>query len=129
VFDELVSMPTLLDHPNLSLEVLLVAVDKHQEPDAALRRRRGGWRTVDQRLREVRSRHRFDAVEDLAALVPAGLPPRFTTAELACAAGTSRDRAQRMAYCLKANGLFEPVGRTREGILYRAPLIRPDSPA
>jgi hypothetical protein len=119
LFDELVSMPTLLDHPNLSLEVVLVVVDKVQVPDASLRRRRGGWRTVDRRLREIRSRHRFEHVGDLAALVPAGIPPLFTTAELACAAGTSRDRAQKMAYCLRANGLFEPVRRTREGIIYR----------
>jgi hypothetical protein len=119
LFDELVSLPTMLDHPNLSLEVVLVAVDKIQEPDAALRRRRGGWRTVDRCLREIRSRHRFDGPGDLAALVPAGLPATFSTADLALAAGTSRVRAQKMAYCLRANELVEPVRRTRQGVLYQ----------
>ncbi|MEL7210059.1 MAG: hypothetical protein AAGK32_17820, partial [Actinomycetota bacterium] len=38
VFEELVSMPTLLDHPNLSLEVVLVSVTKIQEADPRARR-------------------------------------------------------------------------------------------
>lgn len=119
LFDELVSMPTVLDHPNLALEVVLAEVDKIQRADPALRRRRGGWRTIDRRLRAVRAHHRFDTVEDLAALAPVELPAEFTTADLAAAAGTSRVRAQRMAYCMRANGLFEPVERTVGGIRYR----------
>jgi hypothetical protein len=119
LFDELVSMPTLLDHPNLTIEAALVVIDKHQVADRRLNRGRGGWRTVDRELREVRSRHRFDSVRDLGLLLPGGLPPIFTTAELARAARTSKDRAQKMAYCLRANGLVEATGRTRQGIQYR----------
>ena len=47
LFDELVSIPTLLDHPNLSLEVVLFEERRVQVHDAALRRRRGGYRRVD----------------------------------------------------------------------------------
>lgn len=119
VFDELVSMPTVLDHPNLSVEVVLAEVDKIQHADPAMRRNRGGWRTVDRRLRSIRNRLRFDGVADLAALVPGGLPERFTTAHLAEAADIPRDRAQRMAYCLRANGVFEPLERSRAGVIYR----------
>lgn len=121
LFDELVSMPTVLDHPNLTIEVVLAEVDKFQQEDPTLRRRRGGWRTVDRRLRSVRSHHRFETVADLGALVPAGLPPTFTTADLAEAAGTTRASAQKMAYCLRANGLFQVVERTRRGVVYRLP--------
>jgi hypothetical protein len=119
LFDELVSMPTLLDHPGLSIEVLLVVVDKVQEPDPTLRRGRGGWRTIDRRLREVRARHRFESIDDLVKLVPSSLPARFTTADLAAAAGTTRDRAQRMVYCLRAGGSLAPVRRTRSGVIYQ----------
>jgi hypothetical protein len=99
--------------------VVLVVVDTYQVADPSLRRGRGGWRTVDRRLREVRARHRFESMDDLVALVPASLPDRFTTADLAALAGTSRLRAQRMAYCLRAGGLFEPVERTRSGVIYQ----------
>lgn len=119
LFDELVSMPTLLDHPNLELEIVLVVVDKFQEADPTMRRRRGGWRTVDRQLREITARHRFVDVDDLLELVPVGLPDVFTTADLATGAGISRQAAQKMAYCLRSIGLFEPLERTRSGVRYR----------
>lgn len=118
LFDELVSMPTLLDHPNLTIEVVLVTVERHQVADAGLRRGRGGWRTVDRRLREILSHHRFDTVADLTTFVPAGLPPVFTTRDLAQAAGITLDRAQKMAYCLRANDVFSVVGRQGAGYRY-----------
>ncbi|MEM8924307.1 MAG: hypothetical protein AAGD35_12465 [Actinomycetota bacterium] len=119
LFDELVSMPTLLDHPNLEIEVVLATVDKHQVEDPTLRRNRGGWRTVDRRLRTVEDRLRFGTVDDLTRLVPDGLPPVFTTADLARLAPTSRDRAQKMAYCLRDVGVFELLDRSRRGYNYR----------
>lgn len=112
LFEELVSIPTLLDHPNLMLEVVLVSVVRVQEPT------RRGYRTVDSQLRAVLDTRRFDDVADLAALLPAALPPRFTTADLAAAAGISRDLAQRMAFCFRALEVITEVGRTRAGIHY-----------
>lgn len=119
VLDELVSIPTLLDHPNLTLEVWLVTVDRVQEPDPKARRGRGGWRTVDRRLREVESRHRFESTEDLVALLPDALPDRFTTADIAEAAGIGRDIAQKLAYCLRALERIELLEQKRAGYVYR----------
>jgi len=118
LFDELVSIPTLLDHPNLAIEVILATVDKHQRPDPTLRRRRGGWRTHDRCLREITSRHRFDTIADLETLVPAGLPTVFTTADLASAAGITRAQAQKMAFCLRELEIFTLMERTRQGFQY-----------
>lgn len=119
LFDELVSMPTLLDHPNLEIELVLVVIDKHQVADPTLRRNRGGWRTTDRRLREVREQIRLRTVDDLARFVPDGLPEVFTTADVARLAPTSRDRAQKMAYCLRDTGQFILIDRTRSGYRYR----------
>lgn len=118
LFEELVSIPTLLDHPNLALEIVLVSVTKVQVADARLRRGRGGFRTTDRRLRAVLERRRFDVSADLLSLVPEGLPDEFTTADLAACAGVRRDVAQRMAYCLRPLGFFHEVGRTKAGIRY-----------
>ena len=118
LFAELVSIPTLVDHPNLSLEVVLVAVTKVQVADAKVRRGRGGFRTEDRQLREILGRHRFDEGRDLLELVPDGLPPVFTTADLARRAGIGRGVAQQMAYCLRPLGLFIEQGRTKAGIEY-----------
>ena len=118
LFEELVSIPTLLDHPNLSIEVALVSVTKIQEADPTMRRGRGGFRTTDRILRDVIERQRFDRATDLLTLVPDDLPAEFTTADLAPRAGIGRDAAQRIAYCLRALGLFVEVGRTRAGVRY-----------
>jgi len=118
IFDELVSVPTLLDHPNFSLEVVLVNVDKIQKPDPSMRRRRGGWRTTDRRLTEIVGVERYSSVADLCELLPASLPPNFNTADIAELGGVSRDVAQKMAYCFKAAGVFELIDRRKAGYVY-----------
>jgi hypothetical protein len=118
LFDELVSVPTMLDHPNLTLEVLLVEVDVVKVADPAMRRGRGGWRTVDRRLRGVVGRHGFRTPRDLAALLPEDLPAEWTTLDLAEHGRIPRQRAQQMAYVLKANDLVAEVGRNRSGARY-----------
>ena len=115
LFDELVSIPTLLDHPNLMLDVALVSVIRVQRPDPRARRRRGGFRTVERRLQQIEDIRRFKNTRDLAALLPTDLPAEFTTADLAKGAGISRDCAQRMAFCLRALEVLTVVGRTKAG--------------
>lgn len=117
LFAELVSVPTMLDHPNLTIEVVLVDVDVVKVADPTMRRRRGGWRTVDRRLRAIRSTHGFRTVGDLAALLPP-LPNEWTTKDLAAAGKLPRRTAQQMAYVLKANDLVIEVGRDRSGAHY-----------
>lgn len=121
IFEELVSIPTLLDHPNLILDVVLVSITKVQEYDAGARRGRGGYRTIDRCLREVHEVHRFSDVRDLAGLLPEELPEPFTTADIATGAGIARDVAQRMAFCFRALEVIESVGRTKAGVQYRRP--------
>lgn len=119
LFEELVSVPTLLDHPNLTLDIVLVHVDKHQVMDPKARRGRGGFRTVDRSLRDIEGRQRFSTVADLMELIPDGLPEQFTTADLAAAGPFKRDIAQRMAYCFRPLGVFVETGRTKAGYTYR----------
>lgn len=119
LFEELVRLPTLLDHPNLTLEIFLTQQEKVREVDPTARRGRGGWRTIDRRLKSVVDRERFDTTSDLTRLIPAGLPDIFTTADLASKAGITRRLAQAMAYCLKANELIVDLGRKRDGIQYK----------
>lgn len=119
LFDELVSVPTLLDNPNLTLDVVLANVNKHQIEDPKARRGRGGFRTVDRSVREIVERRRFSTVDDLCDLIPDGLPEEFTTADLAAAGSFGRDVAQRMAYCFRPLGIFEEIGRSKAGYIYR----------
>lgn len=117
ILDELVSFPTLLDHPNLTIDAVLVNVDKIQRFDDSARRGRGGWVSTDRSLREIIEWHRFETRYDLAALLPADLPDPFTTADIAPHVG-SRTAAQRLTYCLRQLDMIRAIDRTRAGITY-----------
>ncbi len=120
IFSELVSVPTVLDHPNLTIEVLLVDVDVVKVADPTLRRRRGGWRTVDRRLRTIHGAHGLRTPADLADLLPDGLPTPWTTKDVAALAAIPRRTAQQMAYVLKANALVTEIRRDRAGAHYES---------
>ena len=113
LFEELTSLPTLLSHPNLSLDVLLIEEEQLREPGP-----RGQRKVMDRRLRAVRAWRRFEDVSDLASLLPVTLPTSWTTADLAEVAGVSRRLAQAMAYCLRTNELIVEQSRDRSGLTY-----------
>ncbi len=118
LFDELVRIPTLLDHPSLEIEVVLVEeTEVRSSSDLVSRGRRG--RAVDRRLEAVLESHVFTSAEQLLEVIPPELANPFTTAELAASAGLSRDLAQRACYVMRHCGLVSEVGRTKAGVQYR----------
>ncbi len=118
---ELVSFPSLLSHPNFTLEIALVEEEEVRRPDAKKGWRRGGFVIEERRLVDVLETIEFGSPEDLLGLLPDGLPDPFTTADLAEGLGRSRHLAREVAYCLRVSGAVETVGRDKRGILYRLP--------
>ena len=117
IFDGLVSFPTLLSHPRLTVEVLLCAED-HMRAPAPRRGRRYTRDPGERRLVEVLERIELRGPSDLAALV--ALPPEpFTTRELAAAMGAPLPLAQKAAHCLLALAVLEPAGRRGRAPLHR----------
>jgi hypothetical protein len=110
VFDKLVAFPSLLTHPNLTIEVLLLREDHIRRPQP---------RTIRGRTRDPGERRLVDVLERVALRTPqdflAALPalPRepFSTRELATALRCSGLLAQRTLYCLRTVGIVEPAGR------------------
>ncbi len=118
---ELVSFPTLLSHPNLSVEVALTQEEEIRRPDAKKGWRRGGFVIDERRLIDVREVVVVDSPEALLDIIPKDLPNPFTTADVAVGLSRSRHLAQEVAYCLRESGAVEAVGRDKRGILYRLP--------
>lgn len=116
LFSELVYLPTLLEQPNFTLEVLLIEEEDWRRPGK--RRRRWGWVTFDRRLVQVKERRKFHSPADLATLLPTSLATTFTTKELAQGIGHPRRVAQQMAYCLRAMNVITIVGKKRNALLY-----------
>jgi hypothetical protein len=118
---ELVSFPSLLSHPNFTLEVALIEEDEVRRPDAKKGWRRGGYVIEERRLVAVRETVELDSPGALLDLIPDCLPDPFTSADLANGLERSRHLAQEVAYCLRVSGAVETVGRDKRGILYRLP--------
>ncbi len=125
LFAELVSFPNLLDHPNLTLEVVLTREDQVRTHDPTKAWRRKGWVIEERRLVEVLDHLRFHTPADLLDLLPARLPIDFTTNDLAGALGSGRRLAQQMAYCLRLLGLLDMVDKRGNTIVYRRTAAAP----
>ena len=118
LFWELVSIPQLLSHPNFSLEVLLIREEEARRYEAKRKWRRRGWTIEGRRLVDVVDWRVFRDPADWLAFVPDGLQS-FTTKDLATIADTSRELAQKMAYCFRQARMIELIGRQGRANLYR----------
>ena len=126
VFDGLTSIPTLLDHPNLTIDVVMTVEEdvRVKDPEGrgrgGRRRRRGrDWTRIDRRLVEVTQTHRLTGMNDLFALVDAALPEPFTTLDLSRAMRSPRRLGQQAAFCFREAGVSEICGKTGNTLLYR----------
>ncbi|MEZ5340367.1 MAG: hypothetical protein R2706_02660 [Acidimicrobiales bacterium] len=102
LFDELVSVPTLLDHPNLTLDVVLVNVTKTQVFDPNAKRRQGGYRTVHRRLDDIVEADSF----------PLGRRSRSPRARRPAETFTSRSRRPPAIAATRPNGWRIASGRS-----------------
>lgn len=118
VFDKLVAFPSLVSHPNLTLEVLLASED-HIRAAAPITSRRRTRDPGQRRLVDVLERIEIKRPSDVLALLPSLPAGSFSTRELASLLGCGTLLAQRTAYCLRVIGLIEPAGRRGPTPLHR----------
>ena len=120
VFTALTSIPALLEHPNLTLDVVMTVEEVVRVVDTTRRRRRRRpWTSVDRRLVEVAETHRITRMADLFAMLDADLPEFFTTRHLATAMRSSRRLGQQAAFCLREAGVSEVCGKEGNALIYR----------
>lgn len=117
---ELVYLPRLLNHPNFSVEAVLVDEEEVRIYDPRRVRRRGGWRIHERRLLEIKDRLRIRSALDLYELLLEPLPSPFTTRDLAVALHQPTIIGRQMAYCLHHAGLIEVCGKQGRFVSYRA---------
>jgi len=118
IFHELVRIPHLVAHDNLSVEVLLTHEDVILRDDGKGSWRRRKWSIHDRRLIEVVDQHLFEKNSDYCELIPDELERPFTNKSLAAVLGCQRFVAERMTYTLRKAGLLERVGKEGNAFLY-----------
>jgi hypothetical protein len=120
IVSELVYLPHLLNHPNFSVEVVLIDEEEVRIYDPKKVRRRGGWRVHERRLIEIKDRLRIRTALDLYEFLHEPLPTPFTTRDLANALHQPAAIARQMAYCLRNAGVTEVCGKQGNFLRYRA---------
>lgn len=118
VFSELVHFVEVFPHPRLTLHVLLTEQEEYRLPRQRRWRRAPKFRVEDRRLTSVVGRHELRSTADLLQLLPAALPDRFTTADIARELAIPRWLAQKMAYCLRQTQSLTAVGKSGRSWLY-----------
>lgn len=119
IFSELLRFPSLMNHPNFTLEILLIQEEETRILDGKGAWRRKGWSIVDRRLLSVLDRLELRCVDDFRIFLPPGLPAEFTSKEIARARGIQTYLARKMLYCLREMGLVERSGRRGRSYLYQ----------
>ena len=119
VFAELVSFPELINHPNFSLEVLLVRDEEVRCPWTRPRRHwRREWQVCDRRLLEVVGSIVLACPDDCLRLLPAGLPRPFTNRQLATLLAQPARLAAQTTYCLRRMGALTALGKAGQALIY-----------
>lgn len=117
LFDELIYMPQLATHPNLSLLVLLTHEEEIWRDDGKGSWTRKHWSIFDRRLVEVVGSIHLDNRKDFLDLIPASLPHPFSHKQLAKAIKAPIWMSTRMSYCLRKMGYLESVGKQGHSLL------------
>ena len=121
VFNQLIYIPQFLNHPNLSISVLMIDQEDILCDNGKGSWRRKGWGLVDQRLRKVHEIFDFHSLEDLVTLVDRNLPASFSNAELAGSLGCPVQLARKITYTLHHADYLVRAGKKGRAILYSHP--------
>ncbi len=119
VFPALASIPALLAHPNLTLEIVMTVEEEVRAMNGRGSWRRGGWAVLDRRLVDVVETHAISTMADLFAPLDPDLPRRFTTRDLAAAMRSPRRLGQLAAFCFREGGVAEVCGKEGNALVYR----------
>lgn len=118
IFTELVRIPDLAGHPNLTLEILLIREEQVWRDDGRGSWRRGRWSVIDRRLLDVTASVICVHPADYLALLPP-LPETFTNTDLAKADGWTVNLAAKATYTLREIGLLAGAGKSGRSNLFR----------
>ena len=118
LFKELVSIPDLVGHPNLTFDVAITHEEEVWQQTGRRAWRRKGWCVVGRRLVEVVRVVPFADAADFAALLPAELASPFSARDLAGASGLPLALAYKMIYCLRRMKAIEATGKRGRAAIY-----------
>ena len=119
LFEELVSIPDLINHENLTFEIALIQEEEIRRVDGRGSWRRGGQSVHDRKLLQVLETVIFEKKEDFFRFLPDDLEQPFSNQSLTERVGRSIHTIRQMTYCLKKMGAIQEVGKNRNQLLFK----------
>ncbi|UCG36782.1 MAG: hypothetical protein JSV64_00425 [Candidatus Bathyarchaeota archaeon] len=120
LFYELVSIPTLFNESNFSMEVLMIDEEEVRCDDGKGSWRRRGLSIRDRRLIDVKERFHFGSKEHFLRFLPSNLGETFTNRNLGTANQVSLNLARKISYCLEKMGTIRKVGKRGRALVFQA---------
>lgn len=128
VFSDLVSIPTLLDHPNMMLELVITEEEEIRVYDGKRGWRRGGWIIAERRLINVEETVAISSMNQLFGPIAKDLPVEFTTKDVAALLASRLRLGQQAVFCFRHAGLIEICGKMGNALVYRrSAAVNPDT--
>ena len=118
LFQEMIRIPALANHPNFSLDVILMQEEEIWIDDGKGSWRRKYWSIKDRRLLKVVDSVHILGATDYLSLLPEGLPSEFSNRQVSSELKIPNNLARKMTYCLRKMGLLKTVGKNGNAYLF-----------
>jgi hypothetical protein len=119
IFDELVSIPDLINNENFSLDIIFIHEEELRCDNGKGSWRRKGVSIINKNLICVESKKSFRTKYDFLEFIPHELNEEFTNKELAKALGISPATSRKITYCLKKMELIKECGKRSRELLFK----------
>ena len=119
-FKELYRISSYLDHPNLSIKLILMDMEEYRLQDGWGRGGKRGSHRYDRVPTRIVSEILITQPRDYLQFIPYGLGEPFTAKELAKSCGFPKESFSTQALILRKMGVIEQVGTRGNAYLYRA---------
>ena len=119
-FKELYRISGFLDHPNLTIKLILLDMEEYRLRDGWGRDGKRGSHRYDRVPTRIVSELSLTEPRDYLQFVPYGIEEPFTARELAKSCGFPGDSFSTVALILRKMGVLEQVGKKGRAYLYRA---------
>lgn len=119
LFNELVYLPEMLNHPNLDLELAYVSISETRVYDKKRAWRRGNWVISEKKLEELYERELIADTSALFEKFRERLPDEFTSQSVAENLSITRKLAQKFVYCFNRSGVIQVCGKKGNALIYR----------
>ena len=118
-FKELYRISSYLDHPNLTIKLILMDMEEYRLQDGWGREGKKGSHRYDRVPTGIVSELYLTEPRDYLQLIPYGIEEPFTAKELAKNCGVARSDFSTEALIFRKMGVIEQVGKRGRAYLYR----------